>query len=127
MKKVNDKPVINIRNFMGEPIVTTFARSVGSRTKAVWQWLEKATKIEMAEMEHPSLKKMSNFCSRRVPIYVHTFLCRALKSRFLIDVDGLSSNGRVTTTLNTGFLLHIIDILTPEDFKTVIDTEQEGK
>ena len=30
MSKVNDKPVINPRNFKGEPMVTNFIRSVGS-------------------------------------------------------------------------------------------------
>ena len=44
-----------------------------------------------------------------------------------MDVGGLSRDGRVTTTLGTSFLVHAVGILTPEYFKTVIDTDQEGK
>ena len=60
MIKVNDKPVINPRNFKSAPLVTTFIRSDGSRTKAVRQWLKRACKIDidvkLAEMDHSSLK-----------------------------------------------------------------------
>ena len=44
-----------------------------------------------------------------------------------MDVGGLSRDSWVTTTLGTGSLVHAVGILTPEDFKTVIDTEQEVK
>ena len=43
-----------------------------------------------------------------------------------MDVGWLSRDGRVTTTLSTGSLVHAVCILIPEDFKTIIDTEQEG-
>ena len=46
---------------------------------------------------------------------------------FPMDVGGLSRDVWVTTALGTGFLVHVVGILTPEDFKTIIDTKQEGK
>ena len=70
-------------NFKGAPMVITFIRSVRSWTKAVWQWLERANQadigIRLAELEHPLLKKMSKYCARKVPVYIHLFLYRALK------------------------------------------------
>ena len=44
-----------------------------------------------------------------------------------MDVGRLSRDSRVTTTLGRGSLVHAVGILTPEDFKTVIDSEKEVK
>ena len=44
-----------------------------------------------------------------------------------MDVGKLPKDGRVTTTLGTGSIVHAVGILIPEDFKTVIHTEKEGK
>ena len=40
-----------------------------------------------------------------------------------MDVGGVSRDGRVTTELGTGSLRQAIGILTPEDFRTIVDTE----
>ena len=42
-------------------------------------------------------------------------------------VGGLSKDGQVTTTHGTGSLVHAVGILTLADFKTIEDTEWEGK
>ena len=50
---------VNPYLFRSVPMVTTFVRSAGRRTKGVWSLLEKASRadIRLAEMEHSSLKK----------------------------------------------------------------------
>ena len=100
--------VANPYLFRGAPGVTTFVLPTGSRTKAVRNFLEKASRAEimMAELEHPSLKNMLSFCSERVPIYVHPLFYWSLILQYHLDVVGVSRNGRVTTVLGTGSLRH---------------------
>ena len=66
--------------------MTAFIRSAGSRSFVVQRFLERANTadvdISLAELEHPSWKKLTSFCSGRVPIYVHHSLYRTLKLRF---------------------------------------------
>ena len=58
--------VSNPLNFRGAAMVTTFVRSVGGRTLGVWKFPETTsqtdTGVRLAELEHPSLKKMLNHC-----------------------------------------------------------------
>ena len=63
------------------------------------------------------------YCSGRVPILVHPSLYRSLKLRFPIDVGGITRDNRVTTELGTGSLCKAVGILTPKDFRPVVDTE----
>ena len=98
-EKVNKK--VNPFNFRGVPMVITFVRLVGDRTWGVWKFLETVSQTDMGarlvELQHPSLNKMLNNCTGRVPIYDHPSLYRSLKERFPLDVGGLSRDGRVTT------------------------------
>ena len=41
-----------------------------------------------------------------------------------MDVGRVSRDDRVTTELGTGSLRQAIGILTPEDFQTIVNTEQ---
>ena len=104
--------------------MTTFVRSVGSRTKSVWQFLDKASRvnIRLVELEHPSLKKITSF-ARWVPVHVHSSFYRALKLKYPLDVGDVSRDSRVTTELGTGSLKYAAGILTPEDFRAVVDSE----
>ena len=108
-------------------MVTTFVRSIGSRTHGVWKFLEEDSQLErdvrLAELQHYSFKKMLAKCSGRVPICVHPSFYRSLKVRLPLDVGGLSSGGRVTTELGTGSLRQAVGILTPKGFEPVVDTE----
>ena len=108
-------------------MVITFVCSSGSRTKDVWQFLDKVSQADVAmmfaEMEHISLKKMLSFCSERVPIYVHPSFIMALKLKFPKDIRGLSRDGQVTRELGTNSLRHSVGVLTTEDFRTVVDPE----
>ena len=108
-------------------MVTTFVRSAGDRTKGVWKFLSTVcqtdTGIKLAELEHSSRKKCIPFCSGRVPILVHPSLYRSLKLRFPIDVGRITRDNRVTTELGTGSLRQAVGILTPKDFRPVVDTE----
>ena len=117
------KKVSNPFNFSGAPMVTTFVRSAGSRTQGVGKFLEKASQIDAgvrpAELKHPSLKKMSSYCTGRVPIYVYPSFYRVLKVRFPMDVGGVPG---IATELGTGSLT--VGILIPEDFRTIVDTEK---
>ena len=52
MKLIQHKDISNPYLFRGAPMVTTFVRSAGSRTKGVWRLIEKASlaDIRLAEM-----------------------------------------------------------------------------
>ena len=108
-------------------MVTTFVRSAGDRTKGVWKFLSTVcqtdTGMKLAELEHSSLKKCITFCAGRVPILVHPSPYRYLKLRFPIDVGGITRNNRVSTELGRGSLRHAVGILTPKDFRPIVDTE----
>ena len=97
-------------------MVTTFVRSAGDRIKGVWNFLSTVcqtdTGMELAELEHSSLKKCITFSSGRVPILVHPSLYRSLKLQFPIDVGGITRDNRVTTELGTGSLRQAVGILT---------------
>ena len=121
----NHKIVSNSYLFRGALMVTTFVRSAGNRTKKLWRIIEEASRadIRLVELEHPSLKKMLSICSGRVPIYVHPRFYWALRLKYSLDVGGISRDGRVTTELGTGSLHQAVGILTPEDFRLVVDSE----
>ena len=106
-------------------MVTTFVRSPGVRAKELWQFIEEAsrTDIVLVELEHTSLKKCIPFCSGRVPILVHPSLYRSLKLQFPIDIGGITRDNRVTTELGTCSLRQAVGILTPKNFRPVVDTE----
>ena len=106
-------------------MVTTFVRSGGGQTKELWQFIEEASRADMrlAEMGHDSLNEIAAKCTGRVPIYVHPTFYRSLKLRFPYDVGGISWSGRVTPELCTGSLRQAVGILTPKDFRPVVDTE----
>ena len=127
LEKVKKKKFSNPFNFTGAPMVTTFIHSAGSQTQDVCKFLEKASQnnagVRLAELKHPSLKKLLTYCTGKVPIYVHPSFYRALKVQYPMDVGGVSRDGRVTTELSTGSLRQAIGILTPEDFRPIVDTE----
>ena len=74
-------------------------------------------------MEDPLVNVMSSECTGRVLIYVHPCCDRSLKLRYLLDVGGISRDGRVTIEFATGSLRPAVGILTPEDLRPVVDTE----
>ena len=127
LDKIKNLNVSNPVNFRSAAMVTTFVRSAGDRTKGVWKFLstdcQTDTGIKQAELEHSSLKKCIPYCSGRAPILVHPSLYRSLKLRFPIDVGGITRDSRVTTELGTGSLRQAVGILTPKDFRPVVDTE----
>ena len=126
-QKIDHKDITNPYLFRGAPMVTTFVRSAGNRTKELLRFIEEAsrTDIRLVEMEHPSLNIMPTKCTGRVPIYVHTSFYRYLKLQYPLDVGGISRDGRVTSELGTGSLRQAIaiGILTPDDFRPVVDSE----
>ena len=77
----------------------------------------------LVELEHPSVKKMFNYYSRQVSVYVYPSFYRALKLKYSIDVGGVSRDSWVTTELGTGSLRQTVSILTPKDFCAVVDSE----
>ena len=127
LEKIKNLKVSNPANFRSAAMVTTFVRSAGDRTKGVWKFLSTVcqtdTGIKLAELEHSSLKKCISFCSGRVPILVHPSLYRSLKLKFPIDVDGITRDNRVTTELGTSSLRQAVGILTPKDFRSVVNDE----
>ena len=127
LEKIQNLRVSNPTNFRSAAMVTTFVRSAGDRTKGVWKFLSTVcqtdTGIKLADLEHSSLKKWITYCSGRVPILVHPSFYRALKLKFPIDVGGITRDNRVTTELGTGSLRQTVGILTPKDFRPVVDDE----
>ena len=89
LKTINNKGICNPYLFRGAPMVTTFICRTGSRTKGLWRFPEEASHadIKLADLEHPSLNKMTTFCAGRTQIYVHLSSYRALKLKFLLDVS----------------------------------------
>ena len=120
---IGKKKVANPYLFRCAPMVTTFVLSTGNRTKAVWNFHEKASwvDIRLGGLEHASLKNMS-FCSGRLPIYIFPSFYSPLKLWYPIDVVGVSRDCRVKTELVTGFLRHAVSILTADNFWTVVDS-----
>ena len=55
--------------------------------------------VWLADWEHPSLKRMNQFCTGRIPVYVHSSLYSSIKLACPLDVDGVSRNGRLTTVV----------------------------
>ena len=127
LEKVGKKKVNNPLNFKSAAMLTTFIRSAGDRTKGVWKFLDTVcqtdTGVKLAELEYSSLKSCVPFCSERVPILVHPSFYRALIIRFPLDVGGVSRDGRVNTELGTGSLRQAVGILTPGDYRPIVDTE----
>ena len=127
LEKIDKKKVNNPLNFKSAAMVTTFIRSASDRTKGVWKFLDTVrqtdTGVKLAELEHSSLKRCLPFCAGRVPILVHPSFYRALKVRFPLDVGGVSRDGRVNTELGTSSLRQAVGILTPGDFRPIVDTE----
>ena len=127
LERIHNLKVSNPTNFRSAAMVTTFVQSAGDRTKIVWKFLSTVcqtdTGIKLAVLEHSSLKKCITYCSGRVPILVHPSLYRALKLKFPIDVGGITRDNRVTTELGTGSLRQAVGILTPRDFRPVVDDE----
>ena len=60
--------------FTSAPMVTTFVSPISNRTIELWRFIEEASRadIRLAEMEHPSLKKMMTHCVGSFSIYVHS-------------------------------------------------------
>ena len=120
LKTIDHKDVTNPYLFRGAPMVTTFVRSAGNRTKEFWRFIEEASRTDIRLAEIGPLSQSYIF---RVPIYVHLSFYRSLKLRYPMDVGGISRNGRVTNELGTGSLRQAMGILTPEDFRPVVNTE----
>ena len=124
-KSINEKSISNPYLFRDAAKVSTFVRAAGTRTRELWRFIQEAScaDLRLAELEHSSLKKMLPFCSGRVPILVHPSFYRSLKLRYPMDVGGITKDDRVSTELGTGSLRQAVGILTPKDFRPVVDTE----
>ena len=125
LKTIDGKDVTNPYLFKNAAIVTTFVRSAGNQTKELWHFLGEASQADvmLADLRHYTLKKMLPFCSGRVPILVHTSFYRSLKLRYPMDIGGITRDDRVSTELGTGYLHQAVGIITPKDFRPVVDTE----
>ena len=125
LKTIDGKDITNLYLFKNAAMVTTFVCSAGNRTKELWHFLEGASRadIMLADLHHQTLKKMLPFCSGRVPILVHASFYRVLKLRYPVDVGGITWDDRVSTELGTGSLRQAVGILTPKDFRPVVDDE----
>ena len=125
LKSINGKDITNPYLFKNAAMVTTFVRSAGPRTKELWHFLEGASRpdVMLADLRHQSFKKLLHFCSGRAPILVHPSFYRSLRLRYPVDVGGITRDDRVSTELGTGSLRQAVGILTPKDFRPVVDTE----
>ena len=129
LKKIDEKDITNPYLFKDAPMLTTFVRSAGNRTKELWHFIDEAsqTDVILADFKNTMLKKMLKkmlpFCAGRVPILVHPSFYRSLKLGYPMDVGGITRDDRVSTELGTGSLRQALGILTPKDFRPVVDTE----
>ena len=71
LEKIHGKKICDPTNFRSAPMVTTFVRSSGDRSKGVWKFLDVVsqtnTGVVLAELEHSSLKRCLPFCAGRTP------------------------------------------------------------
>ena len=106
-------------------MLTTFVRSAGNRTKELWQFIEEASRVDvmLADTGNNMLRKMLHYCVGRVPILVHPSFYRSLKLWYPMDVGGITRDNRVSTELGAGSLRQVVGILTPKDFRPVVDSE----
>ena len=90
-KKINNKDITNPYIFKDAPMLTTFVRTAGNRTKELWNFIDEASRADvmLANTKNAMLKKMLPFCSGRVPILVHPSFYRSLKLRYPMDVGEL--------------------------------------
>ena len=125
LKKIDEKDITNPYLFKDAPMLTTFVRSAGNRTKELWHFIDEAsrTDVMLADVKNTMLKKVPPFCSGRVPILVHPSFYRSLKLRYPMDVGGISRDDRVSTELGTGSLRQAVGILTPKDFRPIVASE----
>ena len=125
LKKIDNKHITNPYIFKDAPMLTIFVRLAGNRTKELWNFIDEASRADvmLANTKNAMLKKMLPFCSGRVPILVHPSFYRSLKLRYPMDVGGITMDDRVSTELGTGSLRQAVGILTPNDFRPVVDTE----
>ena len=107
-------------------MVTTFVRLPGNRTKDLWEFIEEASrdghKAGGNGAPLPQRFVMANVRAG-VPVYVHPCFYRSLKLRYPLDVGGISRDGRDSTELCTGSLRQAVGILSPKDFRPVVDSE----
>ena len=95
------KNISNPYSFRGSPMVTTFFRLAGSRTKGMkFSRKDQSADIRLAELEYPSLRKIMPYCSSRDPIYGYPCFYQSLKLQFPLNIGGLSRDGTVTTELS---------------------------
>ena len=125
LKKIDNADITNPYNFKNAPMLTTFVRAAGYRTKQLWQFIEEASRanVMLADTTNTMLRKMLPYCAGRVPMLVHPSFYRSLKLRYPMDVGGITRNDRVSTELGTGSLRQAVGILTPKDFRPVVDSE----
>ena len=125
LKKIDTKDITKPHLFKDAPKLTTFVRLAGNRTKELWNFIDEASRADvmLVDTKSPMLKKMLPFCAGRVPILVHPSFYRSLKLRYPMDVGGITRDDRVSTELGTGSLRQAVGILTPKDFRPVVDTK----
>ena len=89
-------------------MLTTFVRSAGNRTKEPWHFIDEASwaDVMLADTKNAMLS-----------------FYRSLKLRYPMDVGGITRDDRVSTELGTGSLRQAVGILTPKDFRPVVDSE----
>ena len=124
-KTVDSKDITNPYLFQDAPMLATFVRSAGNRTKELRQFIDDASRTDLmlADTKNSMLRKMLPFCSGRDPILVHPSFYRSLKLRYPVDVGGITRDDQVSTELGTGSLRQAVGILTSKDFRPVVDTE----
>ena len=125
LKKIDNADITNPYNFKNAPMLTTFVRSAGNRAKELWLFIEEASRADvmLADTTNTMLRKMLPDCAGRVAILVHPSFYRSLKLRYPMDVGGITRDDRVSTELGTGSLRQAVGILTPKDFRPVVDSE----
>ena len=124
LKKIN-KDITNPYIFKDAPMLTTFVRTAGNRTKELWNFIDEASRADvmLANTKNAMLKKMLPFCSDRVPILVHPSFYKSLKLRYPMEVGGITRDDRVSTEHGTCSLRQAVGILTPNDVRPIVDTE----
>ena len=77
----------------------------------------------MLSIQKIHAEKMATLLCGQGPDFGSPIILRSLKLRYPMDVGGITRDDRVSTELGTGSLRQAVGILTPKDFRPVVDTE----
>ena len=113
----NGRSITDPCNFRGALMGTTIGRySYSRRVSLPWESQQSRCGRKADGIE--------KYWSGRFLVYIHPSCYRPLKLQYPLDVERLPRSGQINTELGTRLLGHAVSILTPESFRTIVNSEK---